>query len=83
MSIEVGKLKFGTSVPTAEEVEEKATKVAGATEGNIAGLDASGNLSDSGVSKTFVQSRMTGYLEDTENPNTKILVLTSGAVPNA
>lgn len=63
--------------------EGKADKVRDCCAGNVASLTADGNLADSGVSKSFVQSRMTGYLEDTENPNTKILVLTSGAVPNA
>ena len=39
------------------DVSDKADKVSSATNGNLAGLDANGNLTDSGVSKSTV----TGY----------------------
>lgn len=40
----------------AGDVAGKADKVDGATNGNLAGLDASGNLTDSGVAKTTIDT---------------------------
>ena len=42
------------SEAAAEAVEDKVDKVEGAPEGNLAALDAAGNLVDSGVSASFV-----------------------------
>lgn len=41
----------------AGDVTGKADKVSGATNGNIAGLDATGNLTDSGVSATTIATK--------------------------
>ena len=40
-----------------------ATKVASATEGHLAGLDASGNLTDSGVASSAVVTKVSGAVE--------------------
>lgn len=42
---------------TKEELASKADKVASATNGNLAGLDAGGNLTDSGISATSVATK--------------------------
>lgn len=50
-------LKSGTSatvLKTHQDISGKADKVSGATNGNLAGLDANGNLTDSGVAKSDI-----------------------------
>lgn len=43
-----------TNTPTIPSVTDKADKVSGAVSGDLAGLDANGNLTDSGLSATSV-----------------------------
>lgn len=45
------KLDYIKNKPTIPSVTGKADKVSGATNGNLAGLDSNGNLTDSGVAK--------------------------------
>ena len=44
-----------TVLKTHQDISGKADKVSGATNGNLAGLDANGNLTDSGIAKTDVE----------------------------
>ena len=59
-SIAVGNtITLGTNVSAisvAEQFEDKADKVSGATNGNLAGLDSSGNLADSGIASDIFPS---------------------------
>lgn len=43
-----------------QDLDAKADKVAGATNGNLAGLDASGNLTDSGIPASNVMQKVSG-----------------------
>ena len=45
------------------DTSDKADKVTGATAGNIAGLDAEGNLTDSGVAAANVATKVAGAVE--------------------
>ena len=47
------------------ELDNKADKVTGATNGNLAGLDASGNLTDSGVKPSAFKTKQTAVIDPT------------------
>lgn len=53
--------KFGSvdtsDLATKEEIANKADKVTGATEGHLAGLDANGNLTDSGLAPADIATK--------------------------
>lgn len=53
----------------------KADKVSGATNGNFAGLDANGNITDSGIAKSTVTGKATKVSSATAN---NLAMLTSG-----
>ncbi|MCL2538208.1 MAG: hypothetical protein FWE52_01910 [Alphaproteobacteria bacterium] len=52
-------LTFADLQVAAGDVSGKADKVTGATNGNLAGLDATGNLTDSGVAKATIDTAIT------------------------
>ena len=58
-------------IPAGVDVSGKADKVAGAHEGNFAGLDGTGNLTDSGKSASDFATAAQGELADTavQDPN--------------
>ena len=60
---------------TTTDVSGKADKVVGATNGHLAGLDSSGNLTDSGIAATDVatQSDLSGK-QDTLTPGSNVTI---------
>lgn len=70
--------KFGavdtSNFATKTEVAEKADKVDGATNGNLAGLDATGNLTDSGIAPGTLatKSELTDGLADKVDKTTTV-----------
>ena len=64
-----------------QDISGKADKVAGATNGNFAGLDANGNLTDSGKKASdFVSSD--GYVAYSQDEKTKLAGIEAGAQVN-
>lgn len=51
------------------ELDSKADKVTGATSGNLAGLDANGNLTDSGVKTADFKTKQTAVADPTASGN--------------
>lgn len=66
-----GTAKYAThaSGDLATELNGKADKVTGATSGNLAGLDASGNLTDSGVNPSNIKTKQTAVDDPTASGN--------------
>jgi hypothetical protein len=63
----------------------KADKVANATNGNLAGLDANGNLTDSGIAASDVQTKQTtlagyGITDASINTSTRVITLGSNTI---
>ena len=74
-----------TSDGIYDALQEKADKVANATNGNFAGLDSSGNITDSGSNASDFATAAQGALADTayQKPSTGIPAsdLESGVIP--
>lgn len=66
--------------PKISYVDGKADKVSGATQGNLAGLDASGDLTDSGKSPSdFATAAQGGKADTAVQPSDLATVATSGS----
>lgn len=70
------------SYATTTQLADKADKVANATNGNLAGLDSNGNLTDSGVVTTDIIQKVataTGLLRDDGTVDTSTYATTTNA----
>ena len=65
--------------PNADSFNSKADKVSGATNGNFAGLDSSGNLTDSGSKAADFATAAQGVLADTAVQDVKVQIGTGTA----
>lgn len=79
-------LKSGTSatvLKTHQDISGKADKVSGATNGNLAGLDANGNLTDSGVAKTDIDDMQDELSTDSATATGNPINFTTKSTQNA
>jgi len=75
------------NIPSAHDIEMKADKVVDAVAGNIAALDSTGNLVDSGIPGdinerlSFIENHMLQTKSENNDPNSGILKLFRGPLP--